>query len=210
MKKQHLAVLALSGLALAAQDHSVSLLYTMSKPNDYTVSGGGPKIETDTYKGMGLRYGQTVGKAFGGARLDFEGTWKLRTSGQDVKFDGTNINSGGTTYAMRQESLGLGLAATWTKVVDFGAVLDLRSETTSLQIKDNSGTQMDLDQTAIRPWLGFRVGYTFATKSVKPTVGFEYGLPLTKREGGELQTEIDMARKLRPKSEMTLTAGLRF
>lgn len=210
MNKHCLAMIALSGVALAAQDRAVSLLYTLSTPKDYSLPGTSSKLETDTYKGLGLRYSQTVGHAFNGARLDFEGTWKLRTSGSDLKQNGVNVNSATTTYAMRQESLGLGLSATWTRVVDFGAVLDLRQDNTSLQLKANTGEQVDFDQSTVRPWLGLRVGYTFAAKDLKPSFGLEYGIPLAKKEGGDLAVTYDLGRKLRPKSELTLSAGLRF
>lgn len=210
MNKHCLTILALSGLALSAQDRGVSLLYTLSSPKDYTVPAGGPRFETDTYKGLGLRYSHTVGKAFGGARLDFEGTWKVRTSGSDLKQNGVNVNTGSTTYAMRQESLGLGLSATWTRTVDFGAALDLRQDNTSLQLKANTGEQVDFDQSTVRPWLGVRVGYTVPTGAFRPSFGLEYGIPLMKKAGGDLAFSYDLGRKLRPKSELTLSAGLRF
>lgn len=209
MNKSFLTIIALSGLALSAQDRGVSLLYTLSQPKDYTVPSGGSHLETDTYKGMGLRYSQTVARAYQ-ARFDLEGTWKLRTSGSDLKQNGVNVNSATTTYAMRQESLGLGLSATWTRVVDFGAALDLRSDTTSLQLKTSAGQQVDFDQSTIRPWLGVRVGYTVPSGSIRPSFGLEYGIPLAAHEGGDLAVSYDLGRKLRPKSELSFTAGLRF
>jgi hypothetical protein len=54
------------------------------------------------------------------------------------------------------------------------------------------------------------VGYTFAANAVKPFIGLEYGIPLAKHDGGEIFTEFDLSRKLRPKSELSITAGLRF
>jgi hypothetical protein len=205
LKKTCIALLACSGLSLAAQDHAVSLLYTMSQPNDYTQEG--THFETDTYKGLGLRYSQTVAKAYG-ARLDFEGTWKLRTSGSDLKVGGMTYPS--SMYAMRQESMGLGLSATWTRVIDYGVALDLRHENTSLRVESSGDGQINFDQTTVRPWLGFRLGYTFATKPVKPFLGVEYGIPLAKHEGGTLFAEFNLAQKLRPKSELSITVGLRF
>jgi hypothetical protein len=107
--------------------------------------------------------------------------------------------------------MGLGLAATWTRVVDYGVVLDLRQDNTSFQVKGSGlGGQVDLDQSVVRPWLGVRVGYTFAANAVKPFIGLEYGIPLAKHDGGDLSTEFDLSRKLRPKSELSITAGLRF
>lgn len=210
MKQNLLALIALSGLALSAQDRAVTLLYTMAKPSDYTRSSTATHVETDTFKGLGLRYSQAAGQAFG-ARLALEATWKLRNKGGDLKVDGVPYSTPSTTLEIRHESLGAGLSFTWTKAVDFGFALDLRNESTSLHVKDNaSGAQYDLDQTVVRPWLGLRVGYTVPTGAVKPTFGLEYGLPLTKREGGEMLGLEDVTRKLRPKNELSLTAGIRF
>lgn len=209
MKKNLLALVALSGLALSAQEHGVSVLYTLSKPSDFNDQATIGHIETDTYKGLGLRYSQTVGKAFGGARVDFEGTWKLRTSGSDLKVDGVNPNTASTTYTLHQESMGLGLAATWTQVVDFGVALDIRQDNTLFKMKANTGQQVLFGSAVVRPWLGLRVGYTVPTGSVKPTFGLEYGLPLSKQEGG-FTSEADIPSHLRPKNELSLTAGIRF
>jgi hypothetical protein len=122
------------------------------------------------------------------------------------------VNNATTAYEMSHQSMGLGASLTWTKVVDFGAIFDVRHEDTTLRATSTTGGYLNASNAVVRPWLSARVGYAFPTDKVKPFVALEYGLPLAKESGSDVLSGggYDIGRKLQPKNELAFNAGLRF
>ncbi len=204
-----LPALALCALPAMAQSQSVSLLYSQLTSREIT--SGGSVFTADKSKGFALRYGHDIMtfSPLGDARLVFEGTWMPKTGGQDLKLNGAIYSfGGGTTAQFRHEYMGLGLALAWTKVVDFGAALELRHEGNSIRM-EGGGEVQEFGNDVTRPWLSLRGGYTFQTGKVKPFVSLEYNLPLAKKETA-LISEISLPQNLNPKSQLSLNAGVRF
>ncbi len=209
MKKAiFLAPLALCALPAMAQGRSVSLLYSQITSRD--VNAEGDVLSVDKSKGLALRYSQDILtlSPLGDARLAFEGTWMPKTGGQDLLVDGQLFGGGKGSLHYRHEYMGLGLSLAWTKVVDFGAALELRHEGNALQV-EQGGKGGVYGQDLTRPWLSLRGGYTFQTGKMKPFLGVEFNLPLAKKETA-MVSELDIAQNLNPKSQISLNAGLRF
>lgn len=209
------ATLALSTLPVLAQSQGVSLLYTQLTPRHTTWNG--LKTTTDKSSGFGLRYSHdlTTLSRLGNARLGFESTWVRETSTEKIRVEGTPF---GDLLTYSHEYMGLGLAMTWTKVVDLGAALELRHESNTQTLKADP-YKFHSSRSYTRPWISLRAGYTFVTSvAAKPFVALEYSLPLSDKtknigDGTEAMVALygsGVAGNLNPKSQLTLNAGIRF
>lgn len=211
-----LAVLALCALPALAQSQSVSLIYSQLQTRSYTADSVYPpyKYSTDKPTSLGLRYTHDITsfRNLGDARLAFEGTWVRESGKENIKASAPFVPPA-AKWEYTHEYMGLGLSMLWTKVLDFGAALELRHETITEHKKNFIFDTFTASKSFNRPWLSLRTGYTFNMDPVKPFVAFEYNLPLSKKTRS-LKTysmyNADMASNLNPKSQMILNAGIRF
>ena len=215
MKKTIILSAALLALPAMAQQ-SASLVFNQVTHNDTTL-GAGFDLSTDKTTGFGVRYGFDVAH-IGVTTLAFETTYRPRSSGKDLKANGTPISGSGNSVKMSEEYLAVGLGARWTQVVDFGATLELRQESMDLDYT-NSGSSSSARSATTRPWLGVNVGYTFQAAPVKPFVALSYRFALAKKTSNNsdltgplaMLSQADIiSRAVLPKSELQLEAGIRF
>lgn len=207
-----LSALAIMALPVMAQSQSISLIYTQLTPRDTTVDTF--NLSADKVSSFGLRYSHDLVSLpkLGDARLAAEGTLLKKTSEKDI--EGLPIPAGLFKYSY--EYMGLGVSMMWTKVVDFGAVLDVRHESCTQKLTGLAPFELGGSKTFYRPWLSARVGYTFLTNVVKPFVSLEYSVPLIKKADdiGHLSEASlyggEIAGSMNPKSQITLAAGVRF
>lgn len=224
MKKAILAPLALLALPAFAQSQHVALVFDQTKHQDTTLNTGGPatSLSMDNTTGFGIRYGFTAAH-FGPTALEFEATYRPRGNEKYLKQDGMDIsyaNTGGfEEIKMSEEYLAAGVGLSWTQVVDFGFILEVRQESMDLKLTE-AGMSYTSRTATTRPWLRLHAGYTFpVSMPVKPFVSLGYDLALSKRQttseevasslvssfGGDL-----ISRTVLPKSQIELQAGIRF
>ena len=224
MKKAILAPLALLALPAFAQSQHVALVFDQTKHQDTSLNTGGPAFDlsTDNTTGLGLRYGFTAAH-FGPTALEFEATYRPRGTEKYFKQNGMELsyaNTGGfEEIKMSEEYLAAGLGLSWTQVVDFGFILEVRQESMDLKLTE-AGMSYTSRTATTRPWLRLHAGYTFpVSMPVKPFVSLGYDLALSKRQttseevasslvssfGGDL-----ISRTVLPKSQIELQAGIRF
>ncbi|HET8715093.1 MAG TPA: hypothetical protein VFM16_04675 [Holophagaceae bacterium] len=224
MKKAILAPLALLALPAFAQSQRVALVFDQTKHQDTTLSTGGPAttLSTDNTTGLGIRYGFTAAH-FGPTALEFEATYRPRGNEKFLKEDGMEVsyaNTGGfQEIQMSEEYLAAGVGLSWTQVVDFGFILEVRQESMDLKLSE-AGMSYTSRTATTRPWLRLHAGYTFpVSMPVKPFVSLGYDLALSKRQpsSGELTSPIVssfagdiLSRTVLPKSQIELQAGIRF
>ncbi|MBP1626527.1 MAG: hypothetical protein H6Q00_1002 [Holophagaceae bacterium] len=212
MKKSTLLpILTLAALPAFSQDQSLSLLATHIYTQTYSYSG--TDFSTGNPTDLGLRYGRTLATfpKLGGARLDLEGTIVKACGKPTISFGG--VSQPGVTYT--HEYMALGASATWTKVVDFGAAVELRHETSTINLPDAYAHMMGVAEasystTRFRPWATARVGYTYPSGSIKPFVTLEYSLPLTTVDSPSNPNGFQAGGLKGPKANLTFTMGGRF
>lgn len=224
MKKTIIASAALLALPALAQGQRASLVFDQTKHQDTSLNTGGPAFDlsTDNTTGLGLRYGFTAAH-FGPTALEFEATYRPRGNEKYFKQNGMEIsyaNTGGfEEIKVSEEYLAAGVGLSWTQVVDFGFILEVRQESMDFKVAQAGASYTGRTATT-RPWLRLHAGYTFPVQaSLKPFVALGYDLALSKRQttseevssplvssfGGDL-----LARTVLPKSQIELQAGIRF
>lgn len=224
MKKSILAPLALLALPAFAQSQHVALVFDQTKHEDTTLNTGGPatNLSTDNTTGFGIRYGFTAAH-FGPTALEFEATYRPRGNEKYLQANGMEIsyaNTGGfDEIKMSEEYLAAGVGLSWTQVVDFGFILEVRQESMDFSLSEAGMTYTSRTATT-RPWLRLHAGYTFQVSApVKPFVSLGYDLALSKRQttNEEISSPLVSAfegdllsRAVLPKSQIELQAGIRF
>lgn len=228
MKKTIIASAALLALPALAQGQRASLVFTQTKHEETTLSAGGPPttLAMDNTTGLGLRYGITAAQFWQGS-LEVEGTLRPRSNEKYLKVNGMELspaNTGGQSIKLSDEYLALGVGMRWTKVVDFGFMLEARQEAMTFTIADGTGFEHSQRNSVLRPWLRGHVGYTFQISApVKPFVNLGYGFSLAKKGVTDAEIQglgasgyssdfiIDVySRSVLPKSELSFEAGIRF
>jgi hypothetical protein len=150
--------------------------------------------------GYGIRGSYTV-LNFNAAEVGLTATYHP-TSKTDLVVNGFNSGRFGSEY------VAVGAQVDWKSLVNLHAGIDIRRE--RLTTESAYGV-VDGSTTFTRPWLTAGVGYTFNTGSVKPIVGFEVAIPMTKQGNVSMGSSADDIRKsLAPDYQIGLYGGIRF
>lgn len=212
--KLRILPLLLVGLALPAmaQDRSFALFYDKAPGKDGTLTQGSTTshLKSDDFSGLGLRFGVNVAK-WGPATLEFNASYRF-SSKADVALEGM---APGQTLEYKWGYVSAGADVNFTKVVDFGAGLDLRAQTDSFEIS-MPGLSEKFGVNRFSPWIRAHVGYTFDTGSLRPFVALEGAWDLGNDSSYDIPvgaTSIDLSKAYGvglPKTEYSLQVGLRF
>lgn len=201
--------LALVALPALAQDRTATIFFDKAPGENGTITLGGSTVDTlkpKDFSGLGLKFGMNVAK-FGPATLEFNASYRFKSK-EDLAIDGAYSG-----YQYEWGYVSAGADVNFTKVVDFGAGLDLRSQTDALILTAGSSTQK-YGLTRVSPWLRAHVGYTFDTGAVKPFVALEGAWDLgndTSYDATGSSLDISKAYGVGlPKKEYSLQAGIRF
>ncbi len=117
----------------------------------------------------------------------------------DMKVDGVVSNT-----KLGHEYWGVGVMFNFKAVVAFGAGLDYRSEKISAH---DVGT---VSTTYGRPWARVNAGYAFPTPIVKPFIGLEVAVPLTKTSYSGTARFEEQLKSWAPSMQVGIYAGIRF
>jgi hypothetical protein len=115
----------------------------------------------------------------------------------------TDVKVNGATSATQlgQEYWGLGAMFNFKALVAVGAGVEYRSEKL---------TTPGLSTTYGRPWARVNAGYAFPTPLVKPFIGVEVAVPLTKKDYNDSLGTEDTLKALAPKLQVGVYGGIRF
>ena len=171
------------GLHISQQKYTSQSIPALAEPQDKTV--------------LAARLGYSI--------VDFGPALFQLTAAYQPSVD-TDMKVGGVTSPTKlgHEYWGLGVMFNFKAVVAVGAGLDYRSEKISAH---GVGT---VSTTYGRPWARVNAGYAFPTPVLKPFIGLEVAMPLTKQSYSATASFEDQLKSWAPKLQVGLYAGIRF
>lgn len=144
-----------------------------------------------------------VAGRFGYAIVDLGPALFQVTAAYQPKVD-TDVKVNGSSAGMDKmghEYWGLGAMFNFKALVAVGAGLEYRSEKIT-----NGG----LSATYGRPWARVNAGYAFPTPLMKPFIGLEVAVPLTKKDYNDSLGAEDVLKSFAPELQVGLYGGVRF
>ena len=144
-----------------------------------------------------------VAARFGYALVDLGPALFQVTAAYQPKVD-TEVKVNGSSAGMEkmgQEYWGLGAMFNFKAIVAVGAGVEYRSEKIT-----NAG----MSTTYGRPWARVNAGFAFPTPLVKPFIGLEVAVPLTKKDYSDSLGAEDVMKSFAPKFQVGLYGGIRF
>lgn len=208
--------------ALSAQSPAFEgqLAFVQTQLRSLDVSAGSTtlQVEPKAHSGLALR-GAYVWPLRGAWSVDASLGYRLQSKG-NLDYRVTSGPSG--TLDVRQvleRQIILGGLVRWTGAAIFGAGLDLRQESLSIDSADGKSSG-----TLTRPWFRVVARYPFGAGATRPFIGLELALPLTKEsvDGVAYIGDLDhlgesgnpytgsVAKAHAPSFEVALAFGLRF
>jgi hypothetical protein len=199
MKKYAIAMLLVAA-PLAAQDWEAGLFLGQQTYESFTVLGD--KFEVSSKTVMGARLGYSI--------VDIGPALFQVTAGYQPKASAKYKENGAeTNIDYDHEHYSVGAMFNFKAMLAVGVGLDYRFEKLSGTDPIHGSHSTNYN----RPWIRANVGYAFPTPVIKPFLGLEVAMPLTKQSinGTTGPDSTDEAYKgLAPKFQIGLYAGIRF
>lgn len=203
MKRYAIALLCVTA-PLAAQQWEAGLFLGQQSYRDQEVPDAG-NVQANSKTVYGVRLGYSV-VDLGPALLQVTAAYQPKNKTHAKGDDGTLED-----FQYTHQYFGVGAMFNFKALVAVGAGLEYRFEKVGVESQELGNHSASYG----RPWLRANVGYAIPSPVVKPFVGLEVAVPLTRKsltvDQADFVTNVDDAlRSLAPKYQVGAYFGVRF